>query len=104
MGSRLRYGWWPMLLGMFGVVPAVAGVRFEVRAPAGTPPDAVLWISGDVAELGHWNGAGLRLTTSPEGRYVGTVELPPGTAFAFKVRVDLFLDHLVRDRDLKFAN
>ena len=85
MGSRLRYGWWPMVLGMFGVFPAMAGVRFEVRAPAGTPPDAVLWISGDVAELGHWNGAGLRLTTSPEGRYVGTVELPPGTAFAFKV-------------------
>lgn len=65
--------------------PSRAAVTFVVRAPSSTPADAVLWIAGDLPELGAWNGAGLRLVRAADGAWAGTIALPAGTAFEFKV-------------------
>ncbi|MBI5835940.1 MAG: carbohydrate esterase [Candidatus Eisenbacteria bacterium] len=60
-------------------------VTFLVQAPASTPGNATLWISGNVPELGEWNGAGLRLAARGGGRHAATVALARGTALQFKV-------------------
>lgn len=73
------------LLGLLVSAPSVYAVPFVVRAPASTPAGAVLWVSGDRAELGNWSGTGVRLERRPDGAWVGAVELPAGTAFEFKV-------------------
>lgn len=63
-----------------GLVP----VTFEVTVPASTPAGAVVHISGSPGALGVWDGVGVALALSPEGRWRGSVALPPGTAFEFK--------------------
>lgn len=65
--------------------PERAIVVFDVRVPASTPADAPVWISGDLPELGIWNGAGLRLHAAGERRFVGEVLLEAMSAFEFKV-------------------
>lgn len=60
-------------------------VTFEVTVPPGTPADAELWLSGNHAALGNWNGAGVKLTRSSEGRYTASVPLPAGTSLEYKV-------------------
>ena len=65
-------------------VSASAAVRFEVRVPASTPADAIVWLSGDRPELGQWNGAGFALTRGADGTYSGALPLAPGE-FQFKV-------------------
>jgi len=65
---------------------ALAGsLTFVVRAPAATPADGGLWISGDRAELGSWSGAGLALARTPSGLWIGTVRLPAAATVEFKV-------------------
>lgn len=64
-----------------GTVP----VTFRVTPPAATPPGAALWISGNVPELGAWNGAGVRLAPQGGGGHAATVRLAPGTRLEFKV-------------------
>lgn len=62
-----------------------SAITFVVRVPASTPGDAAIWLSGDRAELGGWNGSGLRLVRAADGSFVGSLPLPEGTAFEFKV-------------------
>lgn len=64
---------------------ALAGVTFVVTAPGSTPAGAVLWVSGDRAELGAWSGRGLALVCGADGRWSATLALPAGAAFEFKV-------------------
>lgn len=56
-----------------------------VNAPASTPAGEALWISGDLAELGAWSGRGVRLALDPGGSWIGSLVLPAGTVFEFKV-------------------
>lgn len=58
---------------------------FVVEAPAGTPAEGPVWISGDLPALGAWNGAGVRLERAGDGRWAARVALERGTAFEFKV-------------------
>ena len=51
-------------------------VTFDVAVPLETAPNAEVWISGNDEALGEWNGAGLKLSRTPDGRYTGTVSLP----------------------------
>jgi predicted alpha/beta superfamily hydrolase len=67
------------------LAPQTPRVTFEVTVPPATPADAEVWISGDHAALGQWNGAGLKLTRTPEGRYTASLPLPAGTALQYKV-------------------
>lgn len=72
-------------LGLALARPAAGAVHFVVKAPARTPAGAVLQISGDQAALGNWSGSGLALMRGEDGLWRGTLTLPAGTAFEFKV-------------------
>lgn len=76
-----------LLLGAACAPPAhsACGTVFEVRVPEGTPTGGKLWLSGDRAELGSWNGAGVALAPLDDRRFVVRLELPEGAAMAFKV-------------------
>lgn len=67
------------------VAAAFAGTVVIVRAPATTPTGATLWLAGDRAELGSWNGAGLELTRAADSTYRVLLPMPAGTAFEYKV-------------------
>lgn len=61
-------------------------VTFNVSVPPGTPQDQVLYVSGDVPALGNWDGAGVPLQRTAEGKYLGTAdELLNGMDYSFKV-------------------
>jgi predicted alpha/beta superfamily hydrolase len=60
-------------------------VEFVVDAPKDTPPDQSLWISGDAADLGGWDGAGVQLAKTPDGKHHGQIEVMSGIEYAFKV-------------------
>lgn len=60
-------------------------LTFLVQAPASTPPDATLWISGSLPELGNWSGAGVRLAPAGERLFRGSAEVPRGARVEFKV-------------------
>jgi predicted alpha/beta superfamily hydrolase len=60
-------------------------VQFIVDAPADTPADQPLWISGNASDLGGWDGAGVQLTRNPDGKHHGQIEVMSGIEYAFKV-------------------
>jgi predicted alpha/beta superfamily hydrolase len=60
-------------------------VRFVVTVPGSTPPGASVWVSGNLPELGSWNGSGLRLERQADGRHVGLLQAPEGTSFEYKL-------------------
>ena len=69
-------------------LPAIAAapsVTFIVRPPASTPAGEALWVCGDRAEIGAWNGSGLALVRGADGAWSGRVSLPAGSAIEFKV-------------------
>ncbi|OIP43808.1 MAG: hypothetical protein AUK47_02055 [Deltaproteobacteria bacterium CG2_30_63_29] len=55
-------------------------MRFEVEVPSA---DAV-WISGDVQELGAWDGAGLQLQPLGNDRWGAELTLPAGLTLLYK--------------------
>ncbi len=73
------------LAGLLATASPSAAVTFVVSIPATTPADTALWISGDRPELGAWNGAGVRLKRSPDGSWSGSVAIPAGASFEYKV-------------------
>jgi predicted alpha/beta superfamily hydrolase len=65
--------------------PAKTPISFVVTAPANTPPDSEIWISGNQPELGTWNGAGVKLAKSATSNLYGTcVDFASGTNLEFK--------------------
>lgn len=60
-------------------------LTFVVETPASTPAGATLWISGNLAALGAWNGTGLPLIALSGGRYAGRLAVEPGTDLEFKI-------------------
>jgi predicted alpha/beta superfamily hydrolase len=78
-------------LGVCGSGPArgaknkSTAVTFDVAVPLETDANAEVWLSGSDEALGKWNGAGVKLTRSPDGRYQGTVTLPAGAVVEYKV-------------------
>jgi enterochelin esterase-like enzyme len=60
-------------------------IDFSVTAPPGTPADQTLYLSGDAAELGNWQAAGVPLHRGGDGKYHTTVEMLSGIAHKFKV-------------------
>ncbi len=73
------------LAGVLSAAPAIAAVTFVVVVPASTPAGSQVWLSGDRADLGAWSGKGLALARSADGTWTGTLALPPGAAFEYKV-------------------
>ncbi|MEZ4647678.1 MAG: alpha/beta hydrolase-fold protein [Candidatus Eisenbacteria bacterium] len=60
-------------------------ITFEIHVPDSTPDEAEIWISGDRAELGSWNGRGVRAEHGADGLYRAVVTFTKGTVFQFKV-------------------
>ncbi|WNG22612.1 carbohydrate esterase [Cystobacter fuscus] len=57
---------------------------FLVSVPATTPPDDVLWLSGNQPELGNWNPAGVKLHKAMDNMYATSLSFQPGTSLEFK--------------------
>lgn len=72
-------------LGLALARPAAGAVHFVVKAPTRTPAGSALQLSGDQAAFGNWSGSGLTLTRGEDGLWRGSLTLPAGTAFEFKV-------------------
>jgi predicted alpha/beta superfamily hydrolase len=63
----------------------VVPVEFSISAPAETPGDQMLYLSGDSVELGSWDAAGVPLHKQDDGHYHATVSLLSGIPHKFKV-------------------
>ncbi len=59
-------------------------LTFDVAVPLKTT-EAEVWLSGNHPSLGKWDGKGVKLSRTADGRYVGTISLPAGTALEYKV-------------------
>lgn len=71
-----------------GAAPGTATsveIVFLVTPPAATPRGESLWISGNVPELGTWNGAKIALARRSDGRHAGSVRVERGARLEFKV-------------------
>jgi hypothetical protein len=64
--------------------PGQVAVTFRTKAPAGTPSDATLYISGDVSQLGSWNPGSVAMTDEGGGIWQTTVTVTDGTALQYK--------------------
>ncbi len=76
---------WFLLLSLHSIALQDATLTFIVDAPKDTPVDAAIHISGSHPALGNWSGAGLKLNRSDEGDWRGTVKLPVGRSFEYKI-------------------
>ena len=59
-------------------------VTFRVLAPPGTPPDATLYVPGNIAELGPWDPAKLAMTDRGNGIWEATITVLDGTEIQYK--------------------
>jgi hypothetical protein len=59
-------------------------VTFRVLAPPGTPPDATLYVPGNIAELGPWDPGKLAMTNRGNGIWEATITVPDGTDIQYK--------------------
>lgn len=62
-----------------------ARVVFRVVVPASTPAGTKVWVSGDHAAIGAWNGAGLELAPVGGRAWEGAAEIADGATVEFKV-------------------
>src|SRR5262245_40572861 len=65
--------------------PETMRFMFVVSGPADTPENARVYVSGGLPELGNWSGKGLELKRVSDGRYAGSVKLPPGVPIEYKI-------------------
>lgn len=61
-----------------------AMVTFRVMVPEETPPDASIFISGNIQSLGPWDPGKVKLGKIGERAYAITLILPPGLEFKYK--------------------
>lgn len=78
---------WTLSKWSVGPDPDKTPIHFLVDVPTGTPASSEVWISGNQAELGSWNGAGVKLAQGAAGgnRYGTCVDFAQGTNLEFKV-------------------
>ncbi len=60
-------------------------IVFKVDVPTDTPAADTVYLSGDHALFGNWDGRGLELQRGYDGGYRGSVSLPRGLVVQFKV-------------------
>lgn len=63
----------------------VIPVEFEVLAPAETPGDQPLYLSGSEPALGNWDAAGIPLVRGPDAKYRATVQVTQGIEYSYKL-------------------
>ncbi|WIM93510.1 glycoside hydrolase family 31 protein [Actinoplanes oblitus] len=59
-------------------------VTFRVLAPPGTPPDATLYLPGNITELGPWDPGKVAMTNRGNGIWEATVTVLDGTDIQYK--------------------
>jgi predicted alpha/beta superfamily hydrolase len=57
---------------------------FVVAVPETTPPQDGIWLSGNHALLGNWNGAGVKLYKAVNSGYATVLSFAPDTSLEFK--------------------
>jgi len=60
-------------------------VTFRVRVPEGTPPDAGVYIAGNIDALGPWDPGKVELGKIGDGLYAITIILPAGLDFRYQL-------------------
>jgi hypothetical protein len=66
------------------VAPRPVAVTFRTRAPAGTPPDATLYLPGSIAQLGPWDPGKVAMNNVGGGIWQATVTITDGTDVQYK--------------------
>ena len=61
-----------------------ARLVFAIDVPESTPAHTEIWVSGNLPQLGSWNGRGIQ-ARAEGGRYCAQVQLPAGARVEFKV-------------------
>ena len=61
-----------------------AMVTFKVFVPEGTPPDASVFIAGDIPALGPWDPGKVKLGNIGDLTHAITLILPAGLEFHYK--------------------
>src|SRR3954447_21624532 len=64
--------------------PSIAKVEFNVFVPWDTDERDTVYLSGNIDQLGNWNGRGLALKPQPSGEYTATLDVPKGTKLEYK--------------------
>ena len=59
-------------------------VTFRVLAPPGTPPDATLYVPGNIDQLGPWDPGKVAMTNRGNGIWEATVSVLDGTDIQYK--------------------
>lgn len=59
-------------------------IELLVKIPAETPPDAAIFLAGNLPVLGEWRPDGIKLQRTHDGRYLGTFRAEAGTWAEFK--------------------
>jgi 1,4-alpha-glucan branching enzyme len=60
-------------------------IRFRVKVPANTPPDAKVYLAGDDDALGSWKSDGVMMDKGADGVYTATIAVPAGSKIEYKV-------------------
>ena len=60
-------------------------IQFLVAVPEETKSDDVIYLAGDLPQVGAWKPAGLPLKRRDDGTYAAIVELPKGKALDYKI-------------------
>lgn len=66
-------------------IGADSEVVFQVKVPPETPPDARVYLAGNLPAVGTWKPDGLLLSRVGENRYSGRVSLPRGEILEYKL-------------------
>ncbi len=61
------------------------GLTIRVHAPANTPDSAILFVAGNLPELGSWRPDGLRMVKGDSGVWSAVLSLPRGVETEFKI-------------------
>ena len=60
-------------------------VDFSIAVPSDTPPNQIIYLSGNVPTLGNWDAAGLALQHKDDGNWHGSAQILSGIGYGFKI-------------------
>src|SRR5438477_12853252 len=66
-------------------VQKMVPVEILAEAPAETPKDQMLYVSGSAPSMGAWDAAGAVMEKKPDGKYHAKLDVMSGIEHAFKI-------------------
>ena len=70
---------------VFAAADDTVEIELIVTAPAATPADAKLYLSGDLPAAGNWKADGVALEKQADGRWRAKLRLPKGRELQYKL-------------------